>query len=61
MFVDITAIRQMAEKAMAGADAAAMTRYESDVKPFLVPFDAMYGSTSTGSDLTESTVIITVK
>ena len=36
-------------------------KYETDVKPFLVPFDALYASSSTSSDLTKSTVIITVK
>ena len=61
VFVDITAIRGLLEKAMVGADAAEKAKYESDLKPFLVPFDAMYASSSTSADLTGSTVYITVK
>jgi hypothetical protein len=60
-FVDITAIRGMLEKAMATGDAAAKAKYETDVKPFLLPFDALYASSSNQGDLTSSTVIITVK
>ncbi len=60
-FVDITAIRGLVEKAMVGADAAEKAKYESDVKPFLVPFDALFASSSAGGDLTESVVYITVK
>ena len=46
---------------MAGRDASGITKYETDVKPFLIPFDALYASNSTSSDLNKSTVIITVK
>ena len=60
-FVDIAAIRGLAEKWIASGDPAALTKYETDVKPFLVPFDALFASNSTGSGLTTSTVIITVK
>jgi hypothetical protein len=60
-FVDITAIRGLVEKAIVGADPAAKAKYESDVKPFLTPFDALFASSSTGGDLTESVVYITVK
>jgi hypothetical protein len=60
-FVDITAIRGLGEKWIASGDASALAKYESDVKPFLVPFDALFMSSSTGSDLTSTTVIITVK
>jgi hypothetical protein len=60
-FVDITAIRGMLEKAMATGDAAAKAKYETDVKPFLLPFDALYASSSNQGNLTSSTVIITVK
>jgi hypothetical protein len=60
-FVDIAAIRGMVEKAMVSADPASKAKYESDVKPFLVPFDALFASSSTGGDLTESVVYITVK
>ena len=60
-FVDLAAVRGLAEKAMAGRDASGITKYETDVKPFLIPFDALYASNSTSSDLNKSTVIITVK
>ena len=60
-FVDIAAVRGLAEKAMAGGDPSGVTKYETDVKPFLIPFDALYASNSTSSDLNKSTVIITVK
>ena len=59
-FVDIAAVRGLAEKAMAGGGLSG-SKYETDVKPFLIPFDALYASNSTSSDLNKSTVIITVK
>jgi hypothetical protein len=58
-FVDIAAVRGLAERAMAGGQSG--SKYETDVKPFLIPFDALYASNSTSSDLNKSTVIITVK
>jgi hypothetical protein len=60
-FVDITGLRGMIEKAIATADPSALAKYETDVKPYLLPFDAMFASSSTNGDLTSSTVIITVK
>ena len=60
-FVDIAAIRGLIEKAVAGADPAALAAYEKDVKPYLAPFDALYASSSVGGDLTSSTILITVK
>ncbi len=60
-FADITAIRGLLEGAMSGADAKERAKYETDVKPFLLPFDAMYASGATSGDLSTSTVIITVK
>jgi hypothetical protein len=59
-FVDIAAIRGLIEKAMAG-DTANLSKYESDIKPYLLPFDALVASGSVGGDLNRSTVIITVK
>ena len=56
---DVT--RGMVEKAIVGGDSSALTKYETEIKPFLLPFDAMYSSSSTGSDLNSSSVIITVK
>jgi len=60
-FVDITAIRTLIEKAAAAGDAAQRQHYETDVKPFLAPFDAMLASGTFKDDLGRSTVIITVK
>jgi uncharacterized protein DUF3352 len=60
-FVDITAIRLMLEKAAASSGAGSLGKYESDVKPFLEPFDAMFASGTYQGDLGRSTVIISVK
>ncbi|MEP6638193.1 MAG: DUF3352 domain-containing protein [Chloroflexota bacterium] len=60
-FVDLTAIRELVEKAAAGsASATDLAQYERDVKPFLVPFDALVGSSSVSGDMTRSTIYITV-
>ncbi len=48
-FIDLTAIRALAEATLA-ADPAALATYERDVKPFLEPLDAIiHGSTIGGS------------
>ncbi len=62
-WVDITAIRGLIEKNAvgAGADPAAVAKYQSDIKPFLAPFDALYASSSTSTDLSRSVIYITVK
>jgi len=60
-FVDITAIRELVESTMAGASAVDLADYEQNVKPFLVPLDALISSTSVRDDIARSTVIITVK
>jgi hypothetical protein len=64
-FVDITTIRGLIEKAAAGAVGAtgpdALAKYERDVKPFLVPFDAILMSSSVSGDMTRSTIYITAK
>jgi hypothetical protein len=57
-FVDITAIRGLIEPHI--TDPAAKAKYESDIKPFLVPFDVLFASSSTG-DLNHSVISITVK
>jgi Protein of unknown function (DUF3352) len=57
-FVDITAIRGMIEPHI--TDPAAKAKYESDIKPFLVPFDVLFASSSTG-DPNHSLIYITVK
>ena len=61
-FVDISAIRELAEKAAKGkADPAAYARYVKDVQPFLIPFDALIASSSITNDLSNSQVIVIVK
>jgi hypothetical protein len=62
-FVDVTAIRELIEKAAAGgtAGAAALAKYQTDVKPFLEPFDALVASGSVNGDMTRTRVFITVK
>ena len=62
-WVDITAIRELIEKAAADshADAAELAKYEKEIKPFLVPFDALFASGSVDGDLSRSVIYITVK
>ncbi len=60
-FADITAFREMIEGAMANADAGDLAEYETNIKPFLVPIDALVASTSIQGDISRSTVIVTVK
>ncbi len=62
-WVDITAIRELIEKAAADshADAAELAKYEKEIKPFLVPFDALFASGSIDGDLGHSVIYITVK
>ncbi len=61
-FVDVTAIREHLEKAAAGsAEAVEVAKYERDIKPFLIPFDALIASGSISGDLNQSTIYITVK
>jgi len=51
----------MYEKAFAAEDPAAYKKYETDVEPFLAPFDALYLASSISGDLTRSVVYITVQ
>jgi hypothetical protein len=60
-FADLTGIREMIESAMTSADAADRAEYEQNVKPFLVPLDALVGSTTVEGDVSRSTLIVTVK
>lgn len=60
-FVDIAGIRAMVEGLMAKAPAAERTNYETSVKPFLTPFDAVIGSANVGSSIDQSRIVITVK
>jgi uncharacterized protein DUF3352 len=60
-FVDITAIRSLLEKVATSGNAAERQKYETDIKPFLEPFDALMASGTFKDDLGRSTVIVTVK
>ncbi len=59
-FLDIAAIRTLAEGFLAQATAAERAEYETSVKPFLEPFDALVATTVLG-DLDGQHVRITVK
>ncbi len=61
LFVDIAAIRAHVEAMVKSGDAAALKEYETNVKPYLAPFDALIASSSVGGDLTRSTIVVTVK
>jgi hypothetical protein len=68
VFVDVTTIRGLVEKAVNAPGGPAtppdpnmLKRYETDIKPFLAPFDAIYVSNHAGSDLSHSVVYLTVK
>jgi hypothetical protein len=60
-FVDLTAIRELIEGAMSDADPAERAEYETNVKPFLVPFDALAASNAITGDVSRSTTLVTVK
>lgn len=60
-FVDITAVRTLAESYLSKATAAQRADYEESVKPFLTPFDAFIAAGIRGSDLDQQHAIITVK
>lgn len=60
-FADITAIRELIEAALVDADPGARAEYEENVKPFLVPIDALVASSSLQGEVNRSTVIVTVK
>jgi len=60
-FVDLTEIRERTEGLIATHDPSALKTYETEIKPFLVPFDAFVASGSVAGDLDHSDAIITVK
>jgi hypothetical protein len=62
-FVDLTAIRGLIEKYAqdSKADPATLAKYETEIKPFLAPFDALFVSGSTASTGGHSAVYLTVK
>jgi hypothetical protein len=60
-FADLAAIRELFETALATAESAEVAQYEQEVKPFLLPFDSLVGSSSVGGEVVRNTVIVTVK
>ena len=56
-WLDIAAIRGLAEGALPAAE---RSKYETDVKPYLVPLDAIVGGGSAGTDLDRTTMILSV-
>jgi hypothetical protein len=60
-FVDIAAIRGLIESALATADPSSVAQYDQNVKPYLVPFDALIASGSVQGGVSSSRTIITVK
>jgi len=56
-WLDITALRGLVEGAMPAADRA---KYETDVKPYLVPLDAIVSVGTAGTDLDRSSMILSV-
>jgi hypothetical protein len=64
-FVDITTIRGLVEKAAADATdltgPKALATYNSEIKPFLAPFDAIVASGSVTGNTTRSVIYITLK
>jgi hypothetical protein len=59
-FIDLTAIRELAESELV-ADQAALAAYERDVKPFLVPFDAIVHGSKIGGNVDRLVVTFVVK
>jgi hypothetical protein len=59
-FTDVTAIRELIEGA-AGQSPEALAAYERDVKPYLLPLDAIVQGTVRDGDLDRTTTVVVVK
>ena len=59
-YFDVTAVREMVET-LGSTDPAAFAQYERDVKPYLLPLDAMVQATVLEGELDRTISIITVK
>jgi hypothetical protein len=59
-FVDLAAIRELIEKLAASAPDG-LAAYERDVKPYLLPLDAVVVSTRLAGDVDRGVVLVTVK
>jgi len=60
-FVDVSAIRTLAEGFLSEASAEERAEYEESIKPFLEPFDAMVATSVIGGPVDQQHVLITVK
>jgi hypothetical protein len=60
-FLDIAAIRGLAEGLLADVSSEERAEYEESIKPFLSPFDAIVATGVTGADLEQQHILITVK
>jgi hypothetical protein len=60
-FVDIAAVRALVEGGLKNATAQERTQYETSVKPFLIPFDAVIAGTVRDGSLDRGHLIVTVK
>jgi hypothetical protein len=60
-FVDIAAVRALVEGGLKNATAQERTQYETSVKPFLIPFDALIAGTVRDGSLDRGHLIVTVK
>jgi hypothetical protein len=59
VFVDLTAVRSAIESA--APSGALPARYQTDIKPYLEPFDLVVGSTSTTDELVRAAFVLVVK
>jgi hypothetical protein len=60
-FVDLAAIRGLVEHSMASASAADRANYDTSIKPFLTPFDALIAAGAVGGELDQAHLLVTVK
>jgi Protein of unknown function (DUF3352) len=60
MYLDIDAVRGLIESAMTDAGQSVGKDYETDIKPFLTPFESLFAAGSVDGDLTRSDLIVTV-
>jgi Protein of unknown function (DUF3352) len=61
LYVALDTVREMYEKAIATEDPASYSRYQTEIEPFLKPFDSLYLGSSISGDLSKSTIYITVQ
>jgi len=61
LYLSIDTIREMYEKAIGSKDAASYKKYQTEIEPFLKPFDSLYLGSSISGDLSKATLYITVQ